>query len=152
MDTQDTPTATTQRKPGTDRRKRPTPFFNRYFLRGRRRAPRRAEEDGPGYVDRPRPRAIIRTCILIVLSIADIILTDYEIRMGFAEEANPVMLSLLLALGSHTAWLLKAVVTICGAWFLLAHARWRTGSKGLILLNIYYAWIVMIHVVLLSSM
>lgn len=132
------------RRAASDRRRRPTPLCNRFFLWGRRRAPRREAED-PCYVDRPRPLWTLLAVLVVLLGIADLAITEYELDLGCATEGNVIMHWLLAQSGNLVAWSIKTVVTLLGAWLLLAHHRWRYGGLGLIALTIYYAGLLLFH-------
>lgn len=134
---------------GTDRRQQPTPFLNRFFLRGRRRGPRRDVED-PCYVDRPPAIWTAFAAVVIALGAADIWLTHFELTHKCATEGNPIMLQLLLQSGTAWAWLVKASITLLGAWLLLAHHRWTFGAAGLVALTLYYGGLLVLHAYVLG--
>lgn len=133
------------RQRSIDRRQRPTPLFNRYFLRGRRHGPRRLEDGAPCYIDRPGSRWLLQLALLLVLGVIDIFATHYELQRGLAVEANPLMRWLLEQTDVWIAWGSKLLVTVAGGWLLLAHVRWRYARVGVWLLNGYYGWITFLH-------
>lgn len=135
----------TARDPGPDRRHQPTRLLNVYFLHGRRRGPRRTTEDVPCYIDRPGARWVAQIVWLLLAGLVDAVATHHEVRTGLAIEANPLMRTLMEAIGLWGAWGVKLVATLVGAWCLLAHVRWRYARVGIWLLNIYYAWILWLH-------
>ncbi|MBI4238964.1 MAG: hypothetical protein HY696_11210 [Deltaproteobacteria bacterium] len=132
------------RRASSDRRQRRTPLLNRYFLWGRRRAPRRESED-PCYVDRPRPLWSCFALLVVALGLADLAITEYELGLGCATEGNVIMHWLLERSGNVVAWGIKTIVTLLGAGLLLAHHRWRYGGLGLMVLTLYYAGLLIFH-------
>ncbi|MBW2645695.1 MAG: hypothetical protein JRE23_05895 [Deltaproteobacteria bacterium] len=79
------------KRSGLDRRKGKMPIFSKYWLAGRRTAPRR-EEDRQGFyrIDRHSGRTLTAILIIIALSILDALLTLHLTSHG-AQEINPVM-------------------------------------------------------------
>ena len=83
----------TQNRLYSDRRKTPTPIFNRYLLwGGRRRLVRRSEDKKKHlFVDLYSARLLIAVVLLMCLSSLDAFLTLELIHRGKVVEANPVM-------------------------------------------------------------
>ncbi len=136
----------TNRRLRNDRRERPTPLFNRFFLWGRRRGPRRGRDDHPTcYVDRPGLGWVLAAMVLLVAGIADAWLTHFGITQHLASEANPVIRTLYYGIGPSLTWSLKIAITLVGVWLLLAHRRWPMATAGLLLLAIYYLVIFALH-------
>jgi hypothetical protein len=84
-----------ERRCGEDRRKGKPPIFSKYWLTGRRVAPRRIEDrQGPYSVDLHGRKTLFFILLIIMLSVLDAGLTLYLIAHG-AAEINPVMLYFL---------------------------------------------------------
>lgn len=78
-----------------DRRRRNLPVWHPRRLRGRRMRQRRAEDhDRPYVVDRVTGRAFLTAALLLVLTLADGVITVLLLERG-CEEANPLMRLLL---------------------------------------------------------
>lgn len=112
-----------ERRSRPDRRGRPTPWLSRYWLRGRRRRGRRAEDARHPYVDRYAWTDVLLVAAIIVLCLADTLLTLEVLEYG-AIEANPLM-DLLIRQGTGTFGAIKLGVTVLGMLFLLTHIRVR---------------------------
>jgi hypothetical protein len=79
------------RRSGLDRRKGKMPIFSKYWLAGRRTAPRREEDRKRFYkIDRHSGRTLAAILIIIALSILDALLTLHLTYHG-AREVNPIM-------------------------------------------------------------
>ena len=125
-----------ERRSGTDRRGRPTPWMSRYWLRGRRRGGRRAEDRRQVYVDRYQWSDVLLVLGVVVLCAADYLLTLEVIQRG-AIEANPLM-DFLLRQGSGLFGAVKLGVTLLGMLFLLMHIRLQhVRAATLIVLALY---------------
>ena len=138
---------TENRRTGTDRRKRPTPMFSRYWLRGRRRGGRRDRDGKDIYVDRYTRAEWILVGGIVLMSLADLILTLMYLWRG-GEEANPVMRWALEWGGEVFFAALKMGLTVSGALFLLLHARFRRVRffttvlfAGYVLLMLYHSFL-----------
>ena len=84
-----------------DRRRRPTPILSRYTFFGRRKYVRR-EEDKQAYiyVDQYSLRTMLFMLCILLMGIADAILTLYHINENQAKELNPLM-DFLLQINPH---------------------------------------------------
>ncbi len=103
-----------------DRRRRPTPPLGRFWLRGRRRGPRRAEErEGEYYVDRYSAKTLLLVLLVLVLSVVDAFLTLYLVGHG-AAEINPVMAH-FLRFGPVAFLAAKYALTVSSILLLLIH-------------------------------
>ena len=114
---------------GPDRRRHATRMVSRYMFWGRRRSGRRDGERERVYVDRPGPWVVAGFAIVVGLSILDATFTLYLLKRG-ATEANPVMRA-ALHLGDQAFVLLKTVVTVLAAGFLMLHKNWPLGRACL---------------------
>lgn len=137
----------TNRRAGTDRRRRPTPMFSRYWLRGRRRGGRRGTDGQNVYVDRYTRAEWILVGGIVLMSLADLVLTLAYLWRG-GEEANPVMRWALEWGGEVFFAALKMGLTVAGALFLLLHARFRRVRffttalfAGYVLLMLYHSFL-----------
>ncbi len=107
-----------------DRRQRPTGPMDALRGRGRRKAPRRCEERvGTYYVDRFSVTTLAMIVGLLMLTIADGILT-VELLDSHSEEVNPFM-AYLLARSRHAFFAGKYVLTAAGLPFLLVFKNYR---------------------------
>ena len=80
---------------GGDRRRRGLPLWHPWRLRGRRMKNRRAKDhDRPYLVDRIDGRAFLMAALLLMLTLADGVITVVLLDRG-CEEANPLMRLLL---------------------------------------------------------
>lgn len=132
-----------KRKHG-ERRQRPTSLFSRYLFRGRRRAVRRDEEVGAGYyVDRFNLADWVPPVALLLVSIADLVLTSAWLNAG-GGEANPLMAWLA---GKGGLWfaLVKISVTLFAAGFFLLHTRFRLARLAIGSLLFLYACLLAYH-------
>jgi hypothetical protein len=133
---------------GGDRRKKPTPLFSRYTLRGRRRENRRASDPRSGYyID-----WVVGNYRTAIFAVGAFILLDaaatLEILSRGGTEANPLMAKLL----GHSVWAFLAV-KIAGAFvavLVLAVHRHFPHIRGLgALLLAAYGGIALYHLLLL---
>jgi hypothetical protein len=113
----------TDRRAFPDRRRRATPLLSRYWLVGRRRGARRAEESDNLYVDRYTPGEWGLVAAILALSCADLEFTLRHLGRG-GSEANPLM-AWLLGFGADTFGLVKIATTLAGLFLLLLHVRFR---------------------------
>jgi hypothetical protein len=80
-----------ERRSGIDRRSGNLPDFSRYWLTGKRAAPRRREDREKDHrLDRYSRNKVAIILSIILLSIIDAVLTLYLIERG-ATEMNPIM-------------------------------------------------------------
>jgi hypothetical protein len=110
-------------RPRTDRRSRPTSPWDALRPGGRRRRPRRRDErQGAHFVDRFHPGTLALVVALLVLTIADGVLTLELIHLN-SEEANPVMAHLLRH--GELAFLMgKYIMTAAGLPFLVVYQHY----------------------------
>lgn len=103
---------------GPDRRKRPTSAWDAFRLRGRRMRARREDEHRSHYfVDRYTSVMFIGIVCLLLLSIADGVITLQLTDVDY-KELNPVM-ALLLEQGHGAFFVGKYLLTVAGLPFLL---------------------------------
>jgi len=102
----------TARRIVPDRRKRPTPFINRYsFIGGQRKTVRRKEDNNKYvFVDLYSTRLFITLLILSTLSLSDSYFTLTLIKEDIAVEINPVM-SFFLRYGNTPFIFSKFLIT-----------------------------------------
>lgn len=102
-----------EQRRGGDRRKKPTNPFSLYAFKGRRRTIRRQEDRRTHpYVDQYSPRFFLFCLFLLLLVVADGLLTIWHTSHG-ARELNPFMDS-LLKLSNNTFFLVKyALSGVC---------------------------------------
>jgi hypothetical protein len=137
-------TAYAKKRKAGERRQRPTSLFSRFLFTGRRRAIRRVEEEGQGYyVDRFSPADWIPPAALLLVSVADLILTSAWLKAG-GTEANPLMAWLA---GQGGIWfaLVKIAVTLVAAGFFLLHARFRRARLAIGSLIVLYSCLLAYH-------
>lgn len=109
-----------ERRQLADRRSRPTPPLGKFWLRGRRRGPRRVAEKQTNYfVDRYSPATLFIVLTIVALSILDAFFTLYLIEHG-AAEINPVMAH-FLELGPAAFLAAKYMLTISSVILLLIY-------------------------------
>ena len=130
----------------TDRRRRPTPWLSRWTLVGRRRGGRREGEKQGLYVDRYGPWEWTAVAALLVLCIADLLLTLDVLRKG-GSEANPLM-QWALDQGVPVFVGLKLGLTLLGALVLLVRVRFRGIRVALAVLLALYVALIGYHLAL----
>ncbi|MEM6569485.1 MAG: DUF5658 family protein [Planctomycetota bacterium] len=132
---------------GQGRRRRPTPMFSRYWLRGRRRSGGRRPGEGENvYVDRYSRTETLALLWLATASVLDLVLTLAHIDAG-GGEANPVMGWFLTRFGTAGFVAAKLGITFAAGLFLLLHCRFRGSFRGLCLLGVMYAGVLGYHFV-----
>src|SRR5690242_4493556 len=105
------------RRKDPDRRSRPTRWISRWWLTGRRRGGRREGEQRNVFVDRYGGWEWAAAVALLLLCIADLVMTLDVLRRG-GSEANPIM-RWALDLGVPVFVALKLGLTLLGALVLL---------------------------------
>jgi hypothetical protein len=130
----------------SDRRGGPTPIISRYFLRGRRRGGRRADERHRIYVDRPGAWVITACTLVVALSIADAYVTLHLLAQG-GKEINPFMRA-VLAQGDRQFLIVKLGLTFAGAAILGLHKTWSLGRTCLWIALGGYAMLTGYHLVI----
>ncbi|GJM22059.1 MAG: hypothetical protein DHS20C15_19740 [Planctomycetota bacterium] len=142
------PDATTRRL-GPDRRQRPTRMLSRYWLRGRRRGVRRGTDKQYIYVDRYTKAEWIYVIGIVLMSLADLLLTLNYLANG-GEEANPFMRWTIEWGGTLGFAGVKMFLTVAGALFLLIHARFRRVRFFMMVLFGGYVALMLYHSYLLA--
>ena len=126
-----------------DRRQRPTRWLSRYWLRGRRRGGRRAGDGRHPYVDRYAWSDVLLVAGIVVLCLADTLLTLEVVEHG-AIEANPLM-DFLLRRSTGLFGAVKLGVTVLGMLFLLLHIRVARVRAATLLVLALYAGLMLWH-------
>ncbi len=111
-----------------DRRQQPTPAVSEHLFRGKRRGPRRNTDPRVDYyVDRPGRTAWQYALLLICLSLLDAFLSLWLFSDGRSNELNPLLI-LGLSYGNWVFLVVKLVLTLLSALFLLLHWNFRIGT------------------------
>ena len=129
-----------------DRREKPTPFLSRFWLIGRRRGGRRTGEDINIYIDRYTSYEWLIVIGVLVLSIADLVLSLTHLSSGGAE-ANPIM-AFVYKGGSVAFCTIKMTVTVLCLSLLLIHIRFRRIHFLLAFAFFLYAGVFVYHRIL----
>lgn len=106
-----------------DRRSKPTRPVSRYTFVGRRRGTRRQTEVDNYYVDRYEASLIVLVGLIVVFCVLDVILSLRIERLG-GEEWNYIM-SFFMQKNLTLSIILKVVITIVCAFFLLIHKNFK---------------------------
>ncbi len=144
------PDETEDRRDGSDRRRRPTPIISRYTFLGRRRHNRRSSSPQFNYyVDLYDTRLLVVLLLIVLLSLADSVLTYRYVSMG-GHEANPVM-KILLEVGDKAFFSYKFVMTAMGIFVLCLHKNFTFVRSMITLILILYVLIMFDHVGILLA-
>ena len=138
------------RRDDGDRRRRPTPMFSRFTLRGRRTRIRRDTDALQGrYIDRTTGRHLVLILALMVFITLDAMSTLYILDHG-GNEVNPLMES---ALQRGVSWfLLVKLGPLPVAFLLLSIHRYFSWVRwALVALVLIYGSLAMYHVSLLAK-
>ncbi len=137
------------RRTGSDRRHRPTPFWSAFLGPRRRHGGRRWGESNRTYVDRFTRRDVILVVGILLLNVLDALFTLIWLQRG-GSEGNPAM-AWILELGSNAFLIQKSFVV--GLWLLLllVHKNFRLARIGLWALAGIYSLLVLYHVALIAS-
>ena len=136
------------RRRQVDRRRRPTPMFSRFTLRGRRTRIRRDADLGRGrYIDRSTGRHLALIVLLMVFITLDALSTLHILDQG-GNEVNPLMEN---ALQRGVGWFLMIkLVPLPVAFLLLSiHRYFRWVRWALLALVAVYGSLALYHVSLL---
>lgn len=128
-----------------DRRTRPTPWFSRYTLFGRRRRNRRATDPSHGYyVDRADGAWLGALLTIVTLILLDGGLTLYILANG-GSEVNPIM---NWVYGAGWGWFLGVKVATAAIIFpfLSVHRFFDTARTGGMVLLVAYGGVMLVHV------
>ena len=112
-----------EKRTGAERRKKPTPLFNRFAFRGRRMHSRREEDAQDYYVDRYAYKYMFWILGIVVFSILDAFLT-LNLLQGGGIELNPFM-SVLIDKNATLFMVVKISITALCILFLLTHKNFR---------------------------
>lgn len=119
-------------------------MLSRYWLRGRRRGARRADEAVGQYVDRYRTGEWLLVGLILGLSGSDLLLTWLHLVEG-GGEANPIMDWFLQAGGVPLFAVAKLSLTLLPLLFLLLHVRFRRVRPALVALLATYGLVLAWH-------
>ena len=127
---------------GSERRLKPTPFFNRYLLKGRRKEHRRSEDLKQNiYVDRFNSIEWFAISLLLLLCAADAFLTIVHLGNGF-QEINPILDGAYQYGGPAWFLITKFGITLPGIVFVLIHVKTTIAQKAIKLLVAVYSVVV----------
>lgn len=135
-----------QRRRGSDRRSRPTSFWDILRFNGRRRSFRRSSEAAHQFVDCPSASVITLALWVTFASALDALLTLIYISNG-GGEANPFM-DMMLAHGNHTFVVVKMCLTCTGAWALSAMQLFPLANRLLHGLALMYVSLLGLHMLI----
>jgi hypothetical protein len=138
------------RRQGPDRRSRPTRWISRWWLVGRRRGGRRDGEQRNIFVDRYSGWEWAAAVALLLLCIADLVMTLDVLQHG-GSEANPIM-RWALDLGVPVFVALKLGLTLLGALVLLIRVRFRGMRAALVGLVVLYVALIGYHLALRAGL
>lgn len=138
-----------ERRSGSDRRHRPTPFWSAFLGPRRRHGGRRHGETDRTYVDRFTRRDVVLVIAILVLNVLDALFTLVWVQRG-GSEGNPLM-AWILELGSSAFLIQKTFVV--GLWLLLlvVHKNFRLARLGLWALAGIYSLLILYHLALIGS-
>lgn len=126
-------------------------FLQAFFSRHRRRRStgRRKNDNGIGYVDYSSRGIRLEIMSVLILSLADGVMTGAQIQAGRITEANPLM-GLVIARGGIYCFLgSKIALTAIPMVFLLFHQNWRLARVAIRICLGIYILIVVYHLILL---
>jgi len=106
-----------------DRRSKPTQPLSRYIFIGRRQGTRREAELDNYYVDKYEPHLVILIGLIIVFCVIDVFFSLKIERLGGVEWNH--LMSLLMNKNLALSLVLKIVITVGCAFFLLIHKNFR---------------------------
>jgi Domain of unknown function (DUF5658) len=132
-----------------DRRKKPTPGLSRYTFFGRRKGFRRkADRQKGGYVDRYSLSLFVILLIILLLNIADAILTmivlDYQ-----GKELNPIVGSAIEAFGAKF-WIWKFCIVSLSLALLCIHSNFRRVETVIMAAGSIYFVVVIYQLLLIT--
>jgi len=110
-------------------RREPTSFRDVFSNSPRRRKSRGRRKTDPGaYVDHYGARSWGIAIAVLALSLLDTVLTQLHLELGTAEEANPVMRTILDTGGYPAFYAAKIMMTILPIAVILLHKEWSFGK------------------------
>lgn len=131
-----------------DRRKRPTPMFSRYSIRGRRKTVRRKEDRRKHlYVDRYGSSLFVMLMGILLLGVADALFTIYHVCENDAVEMNPIM-DFFLGLSPKVFFHVKYILTAMCLMVLCLHKNLPVVRYILATILVVYLAILINHVYL----
>jgi len=131
------------RRTTSDRRERPTRFFDPIFGHRQRRSGRRAGEQSDQYVDQLGRRGIALALAIFALNLFDAFCTLVWLRRG-GSEGNPVM-NWALESGDSVFLFQKCFVAAIWIIVLVVHKNFRLARFGLWSLFVVYGLLALYH-------
>ena len=123
----------------SERRQKPTPFFNRYLFRGRRIGHRRSEDLKHNiYVDRFKSIEWAAISLLLLLCTADAFLTLIHLSNGI-QELNPILDGFYRYGGPAWFMAIKFGIALPGLVIVFMHVKTPLAQKGIKLLMVIYS-------------
>ncbi len=141
-----------EKRSGVDRRKRSMWIA---IVRGgprRRRSGGRRKTDSGGYVDIYDLRTWSIAAAVVILSLADAILTGFHVLGGSAYELNPVMKAVLNQGGLPAFFGLKGAMTILPMGLIMLHKEWTLGRYAARLCLFSYILVSLYHLYLIFAL
>ena len=137
-----------ERRQDTDRRRQPTSLLGTLRCYGHRLNGRRHGERST-YVDRLSPRVVALVLFVVFCSALDALFTLMHIQQG-GFEANPIM-AMALDQGMNSFVGAKMALTGLGAILLAIHQNFWLGMRGLYILALIYAGLLVYHLIIHTS-
>src|SRR5262245_853606 len=132
---------------GPDRRQRPTPRFSRYtFWGGRRKGPRRGEENEGSFVDLYGRRLFLLVLWIALMNVGDSFFTLVHLQAG-GVELNPVA-KMLLTTGRWNFVFAKSILIGLALIVLAVHKNFHLARIGLWTAAGTYTCLVVYHLLL----
>jgi hypothetical protein len=127
---------------GSERRLKPTPLFNRFLFRGKRRGHRRSDDLRHNvYVDRFKTIEWVAISLLLFLCAADAFLTINHLSNGF-KELNPILNGVYRYGGKGWFMAIKFGLTLPGLVILFMHVKSPLARKGIKFLVVIYSLLI----------
>jgi len=142
------PLTASERRAGPDRRSPPT-FPPRFSPYRRRRSAGRREADEAGYVDIYNPASWAVAISILALSLLDALFTVFHLELGLAQEANPLMKTVLQYGGNYGFVSVKVAMTAFPLAIIVLHKEWRLARFAARIILVSYAILTSYHLYLL---
>jgi hypothetical protein len=137
------------RRSGDDRRGRFSIFPLSYLGPLRRKKGGRREGD-VGYVDIYDLRTWLMAISVILLSLADAIVTQLHLQLGSAREINPVMEFVIKYGGMPAFYGVKGLMTIIAVSIIMLHKEWTLGRYAARICLWTYILLSLYHLILIA--
>ena len=132
------------RRGSVDRRMNPTPMLSRHTVWGRRQTVRRVEDKNQFvYVDRYNVGLFLFLLAILLLGLADALLTLYHVHVNDAKELNPIM-AFFLGISPSAFFHVKSVLTALCLLVLCLH-------KNLPLAKYLFGTVFLIYLIIVAS-